>query len=433
MTAIDEAGNRFGPARLSIDAGKAVHFSSEDLENGNAGVGLHPGLGDGVGAWRLELRSSLPIEAFAYMRHADGLVTSMTAWATEAYAQHRIPIFNPGSNSNQTSKLRLVNLANKTARVLIDGVDDSGRAASVAVTVPAGGASEFTAAALEAGVGDGIVDGGLGDGAGKWRLTATSFDGVRVLNVLDSPGGRRANLSIESGNGAWPVHHLPLFPAAASPGRQGLVRVVNRSPRAGRVSVRAIDADGISRTAGVLALEAFGAVHFNSRHLESGSASKGLTGVASAQGDWRLELRSDLDLRVHAYVRTADGFVDSLHETAPITAAGVHRVVFFNAARDSRQASRLRIVNLDDTPANVRIAGTDDDGAPAAAAVRLTLPARATRELTAGELETGEANGVNGALGEGSGRWRLTVEADGALAVMSLLEDDAGRLTNLSR
>ncbi len=136
---------------------------------------------------------------------------------------------------------------------------------------------------------------------------------------------------------------------------------------------------------------------------------------------------------MYGYVRTTSGFVDSIHETAPVTGTGAHRIVFFNPARNTRQASWLRVVNMGDTPANVRITGTDDDGTPAADPVRLTIPANATRDLTAEDLKTGGADGVAGALAEGSGKWRLLVESDGVLAVMSLLQDDAGRLTNLSR
>ena len=437
VTAIDESGSRLGPARLRIRAGKTVHFNSDDLENGNSEKGLHPGVGAGAGDWRLELRSSLPIEAFAYVRHADGLVTSMSALAPEAYAQHQLPTFNPGSGARQASKLRVINPAAKMARVLIEGVDDGGTAASAAVTVPAGGVREFTAAALEQGVGPGIVDGGLGDGVGKWRLTATSFDGVHVLNVLDSPAGHRANLSAAPVDSDGGVHHLPLLPSAAPSaallGREGFVRVVNRSPRAGRVRLRALDAEGISMPAGTLSLDAGGTAHFSSQDLEHGNAGKGLTGVALAQGDLRLELRSDLDLSVYGYVRTADGFVDSIHETVPTTATGAHRLVFFNSARNTHQASRLRIVNMGDAPADVRISGADDEGAPAAAAVRLTIPANATRELTAEDLETGQADGLAGALSSGSGKWQLLVESESRLAVMSLLEHGTGHLTNLSR
>ena len=439
IAAIDGRGSRFGPALLRIEARKTAHFNSHDLENGNAEVGLSPGLGVGAGDWRLELRSSLPLEVFAYVRHADGFPASMTALASETYAQHRIPTFNPGSNTRQRSTLRLINTAAKTARVLIEGTDDRGASAQVAVRVPAGGSRDLTAAALESGYGDGIVDGRLGNGAGKWRLTATSYDGVLVLNVLDSPSGHRANFSVESqrhGGADSGVYHLPLLPSASASasGRTGFARIVNRSPRSGSVRVVAFDADGRSQAAGELALDARAAVHFSTRELEHGNADKGLTGVAVGQGDWRLELHSNLEVGVYGYARATDGFLGSVHELAPTTATGSHRVVFFNPARNAGQESRLRIVNTGDAAADVRISGVDDDGRPGAAvAVRLTVPAYATRELTARDLETGAAQGVAGALGEGAGKWRLVVETDRPIAVMSLVEDAAGHLGNVSR
>ena len=439
VTAIDGRGSRFGPAILPIEARKTAHFNSQDLEHGSAETGLSPGLGVGDGDWRLELRSSLPVQVFAYTRHADGFPASMTALAAETYAQHRIPTFNPGSNASQRSTLRLINTAAKTARVLIDGTDDRGATAQVAVRVPAGGSRDLTAAALESGYGDGIVEGGLGNGAGKWRLTATSYDGVLVLNVLDSPSGHRANLSVESqrpGAADSGVYHLPLLPSASASasGRTGFARIVNRSPRSGSVRVVAFDADGRSQAAGELALDAHAAVHVSARELEHGNADKGLTGIAVGQGDWRLELHSNLELGVYGYARAADGFLGSVHELAPTTATGSHRVVFFNPARNTGQESRLRIVNTGDAAATVRISGVDDDGRPGAAvAVLLTVPAYATRELTARDLETGAAQGVAGALGDGAGKWRLLVAADQPIAVMSLVEDAAGHLANVSR
>ena len=62
--------------------------------------------------------------------------------------------------------------------------------------------------------------------------------------------------------------------------------------------------------------------------------------------------------------------------------------------------------------------------------MRLELPARGARTVTARELESGE--GVDGALGDGTGRWRLVVTADQRIEAMSLLSSPAGHLANLS-
>ena len=57
------------------------------------------------------------------------------------------------------------------------------------------------------------------------------------------------------------------------------------------------------------------------------------------------------------------------------------------------------------------------------------------RILTASELESGESphTQLAGGLGDGTGKWRLSVSADRPIQVMSLLELPTGHLTNLSR
>ena len=78
------------------------------------------------------------------------------------------------------------------------------------------------------------------------------------------------------------------------------------------------------------------------------------------------------------------------------------------------------------------IRGHDDYGEPAPGGeVRLTLPARATRRISAQQLEFGDAS-LDGSLGDGEGRWRLSLTADGDIGVVSLLRSPAGHLANLS-
>ena len=62
----------------------------------------------------------------------------------------------------------------------------------------------------------------------------------------------------------------------------------------------------------------------------------------------------------------------------------------------------------------------------------LSLPAGASRTLSAQALESGEAEGLTGALGTGSGKWQLVVTADRPVVVMSLLASATGYLSNLS-
>ena len=197
--AIDDSGERFGPVSLRLEAREAVHFTSADLENGDADKGLPAGVGDGAGNWRLELSSGLAIEALAYIRTPDGFVTSMhevAAAVDEASNRYYVPFVNPGSNSNQQSLLRLINPGSGSVSIVITGVDDAGAKAplgNVSLRLEAGASRMLSAQDLERG-GAGL-SGRLGDGAGKWRLSVSGDRPLQVMSLLQLPTGHLANLS----------------------------------------------------------------------------------------------------------------------------------------------------------------------------------------------------------------------------------------------
>ena len=228
------------------------------------------------------------------------------------------------------------------------------------------------------------------------------------------------------------VHMVRLFPSASDAlGRQGFVRVVNRSEEAGVVRVEARDDSEVSYEALALALEAGQTMHFNSEDLELGNESKGLTGrTGPGVGVWRLALSSELDLEVLVYMRTGKGFVTSMHDIAP-SDDGDYWVVIFNPGSNANQMSVLRLLNPGSEEAAVTIVGMDDAGESPGVPVRLRVPAGGARMLTAADLEAGmDVDG--GALGDGAGKWRLTVTSDEPIVVMSLISSPAGPLTNLS-
>ena len=228
-------------------------------------------------------------------------------------------------------------------------------------------------------------------------------------------------------------HRVPLLPSASHLHRDGVVRIINRSMQAGEVSIAAFDAEGTEYGPLTLRIGANEAAHLTSADLEAGNPDKGLSGgVGEGEGDWRLELTSALDLEVLSYVRTrGGGALASVHEVVPEDEAG-HRVVLFNPASNASRVSWLRLVNPGEEAAAVRITGVDDAGAAGQSAVELTLAPRASRMLSAQALESGEDEGLAGALGDGEGKWRLRVTADRPIRVMSLLRTPTGHLTNLS-
>ena len=438
IEAVDDGGMRRDPIRLSIDAAEAAHFNSNDLEDGNPEQGLSGGVGPpSQGDWHLTLTSGLDIEVLTFARtKRDGFVTTLHDSVPVASGVHRVSFFNPGRNTNQQSLLRLVNTGDGDVEATVSGVDDEGvESGEVQIEIPARRALTLSAAELESGVAGGIAAGALGTGTGKWRLTVSSPLPLAVKSLLTSPPGYLANLSTSprTPGSDENTHGVPWFPSLSDADHSGVVRVINHSARAGEVRIVARDDSGREYGPVTLAVDAAKAVHFNSADLELGNPARGLTGSTGAgTGSWRLDLSSARDIEVLSYVRSHDQFLTPMHDLAPLV-DGAHRVAFFNPASNERQVSRLRLINGGAPDATVRLTGVDDAGRTPGTPVRLRVMGGRALEVTAAELESGTGPGIEaGALGDGEGKWRLRLESDRPIRVMSLLDSPSGHVTNLS-
>ena len=427
----DEAGNVHGPIALAIGASETVHLNSDDVEEGNLEKGLSAGLGAGEETWRLNLESSLKIDVLSYIRTSDGFLTSMHDTVAQRDGSHEAPIFNPGSNEDQVSRLRLINQDSLDAQVEIEGVDDAGQASGrVQLVLRAGESRLLSSVELETGVADGIT-GSLGNGDGKWRLNVSSDNPIVVVSLLESPTGHLTNLSTHPSQGVDAEQNVSMFPAASHPTQQGFVRVINRSDADGEVEIDAFDKAGNAHGPLTLTIGAFETVHFNSDDLEEGNPDKGLSaGLGAGEDTWRLNLQSSLEIDVLSYIRTSDGFLASMHDTVPQRDDN-HEAPIFNPGSNEDQVSRLRLINQDSLDAQVEIEAVDDAG-QASGLVQFVLWAGESRTLSSAELETGVADGITGSLGNGDGKWRLNVSSDKPIVVVSLLESPTGHLTNLS-
>ena len=320
ITATDDAGRSYPPLTLTLAAGTTAHFDSRDLELGNPRVGLAGATGPGMGDWRLEFDSdALDIEVLAHVYAADGFVVALDATVpADSGGALRVPFFSAADDLDGRSLLRLVNPGVAAVRVVVIGVDDAGHAPGqpVLLAVPAGAACTVDAAQLESGQGlaCGLAQAGLGDGAGRWRLKVAADAPLVAMNLLTAPDGRLSNLSGVAAADADGVRRVPLFPSAADPrGRQGVVRVINRAPRAGTMLVAASDGSGAAYPALTLRLEAGEAVELDANDLELGSQAKGLSGsTGPGTGTWQLALSADVPFEAPAYLRGADGFLTAM-------------------------------------------------------------------------------------------------------------------------
>ncbi len=222
---------------------------------------------------------------------------------------------------------------------------------------------------------------------------------------------------------------VPLFMSASDPYRQGFVRLINHSNDEGIVRVRAFDDTGRAYRVETIPLTEYQTVHFNSDDLELGNDDKGIRGIGSGQGDWRLVISADVDLEVLTYIRTRDGFLTSMQDVVS-SLGGLHRVPTFNPGSNTAQQSLLRLVNAGDDDATITLKGVDDAGV-VSPEVEVELAAGISTTLTAQQLEAGDMS-IKGAIGDGEGKWQLFLEADQPVQIMSLMSTPTGHLTNLA-
>ena len=183
---------------LTLGAGKSVEFPASDLEQGDADMQLMGYLGNGFGRWRLNVSSQPKIKVMSYVLTSTGFLTNMSEVVVSPAARKTVWLFNPGSNKNQASKLRVINNGSSTAAVTISGIDDAGNPGpgpDLTFNLPYESVKEITAAELENGSSEKGLVGGIGDGKGKWRLTVSSDEPVAVQSLLETPAGFITNLS----------------------------------------------------------------------------------------------------------------------------------------------------------------------------------------------------------------------------------------------
>ena len=255
---------------------------------------------------------------------------------------------------------------------------------------------------------------------------AVEFEFTSSLDVSNH------QISAQNTDGRGSAFDIPYFPTSSDrSSRSGLLRIVNLSELDGDVSITAYDDTGEQFGPVTLALSARQSTQLNSTDIEDGSDGKGLPmGIGQpSQGDWWLSISSDLSIKVLTYIQTTDEFLTTMHDLVGRDGE-VYSVGLFNPASETENESQLRIVNPNPEEAKIAIAGIDDQGNDSDT-VQVTLMPFAALTLSASDLENGHAD-IEGSLGDGTGKWRLQIESNQSLMLMSLLSSSSGYLSNLS-
>jgi len=413
-------------------------MTAQDLENGNATKGLKTSMCDGDGKWQITARSSKAIEVIGLIRTPDGFLTGLTDAVPVESGSNIVYFANPASTTKQQTFLRIVNNSSDAGTVTITAIDNLGVTAAESVSFELGsnGSKQMTAQDLENGNAAKGLTGKLGDGTGKWRLTIASPLSVSAQSLIRTPDGFLTNMSAvvtPKSNGSSTVSFLN---PASNTTQQSFIRLINAGAKSSSITISAVDDVGqISPNGDVLLTLAAGkSLELSASDLEQGNPNHELNGsLGVGSGRWRLNVSSQPKVKVMSYVLTSTGFLTNMSEVAG-AASGRHTVWIFNPGSNSNQASKLRVINNGQDGAAVTITGIDDAGnAGPGSDLTFNLPYNSVKEITAAELENGSSvKGLAGGIGDGKGKWRLTVRADEPVTVQSLLETPAGFITNLS-
>jgi len=352
--------------------------------------------------------------------------------------ESRLYFANPASNVTQQTFLRFINPNDTSTDIELYAIDDAGNRSKrppISFTLAAQASKQINAQELEAGsISKGLTS-NFCDGQGKWQLQIRSSNAIQVMSLIRTPDGFLTSVNdtvLISGD-----DNLAFFANPASNvNQQTFLRIVNTADVAGTVSISAVDDAGIASNTITFELAAFESKQLNAQDLELGNENKGLTGsLGDGTGKWRLNISSVLALEVMSLIRTPDGFLTNLSGMVAEAGAGLHIIYFGNPAAATEKQTFLRIINTSAQPSSVTISAVDDSGLAAPLGdISFMLAANQSIQMNAGDLETGNSGkGLTGMLGSGTGRWRLTVSANTALQVMSLIRTPDGFLTNLSR
>ncbi len=195
---IDDAGSFSDTITFSIPPLGSQQMNSDDIEFGNTNKGLSGQFGSGSGNWRLLVAATDEIEISNFFRTTAGFLNKIDATVPSQNGLiHVVPTFNPASNVNQVSQLRLVNESSITNNFVIQGIDDNGVTSATTATLSLGPnqSTIITSQDIENGGGDSEVSGGIGDGAGKWQLVVSSSSRATLMSLLAAPAGYMSNLS----------------------------------------------------------------------------------------------------------------------------------------------------------------------------------------------------------------------------------------------
>ena len=236
--------------------------------------------------------------------------------AVLAQSEHVIPLATAASDSALQSFIRIINRSNRAGTVRIHAVDDSGRRfGPISLSLDAKETRHFNSVDLERGNPSKGLSGGVGDGAGHWRLELSSELPIEALAYIRTADGFVTNMH-EVAAEAQPGsnrYHVPFFNSGRNRNQESKLRLINPGSDRASIEITGVDDGGRAPPLGAvqLTLGAGMARMLTASQLENGSS--GLTGrLGAGQGKWRLSVSADRPIRAMSLLQLPTGHLTNL-------------------------------------------------------------------------------------------------------------------------
>lgn len=265
-------------------------------------------------------------------------------------------------------------------------------------------------------------------------LLMLSISGLGQAHTVQSDSANANTEPITNEEGIT-THSIPYFPASSNRSAwEGVLTITNHGSGNGQVFITATDDAGMEADLISLLIQGGVTKHVTATDIEKGNSElqlEGMTGPPS-QGDWRLEVNTELRLAVNAFVKLEGGLLvpmfTSINEDR--VANRKYHVATFGAGEEEDFVSFLRIINSSSAATTIILEAVDDDG-ERGGRVTMELAGNSAFSVNSTDLELGSAD-FEGAFGDGAGNWRIDVWANRDIEVLSLFVSENGQIVNVS-
>ena len=211
--------------------------------------------------------------------------------------------------------MRVINRSGEAGEVSVEAIDDSGAVlGTVALSIAGGATAHFNSSDLEDGNPEKGLSGGVGSGAGNWRLLLDSGLEFEVLSYIRTGDGLLTAMH-DVAPSVGGEYRVAIFNLGKNPNQVSRLHMMNTGEEKALIQVSGRDDAGEASKKTALYLPAGESRVFSALELENG-VDGDFAGIGEGTGKWCLHVESDQAVFVTNLMDSPTGHMTNL-STAP--------------------------------------------------------------------------------------------------------------------